>query len=926
MVVLEKRRRLTHSDIKLRDYLRKNRATQTQLMEEFGYGRTVLQRRLSKLSQDPESRLIKEKEGRSLVYSCRAPLEEIAIDAPYELPETTIDSPFEIGVKDEKDYKLGLINTIYAGGQCDTTLVKNAFRYFNDDGVDAVVIAGGNSVWIDLTRYSKYKPDRTANSKIKIDPDMIKYPEAVRSTGRDPETLLKENKPVYITFKERLDMTIEHELAPLLKDDEGRPLYDGPIYMTFGDIEEELARQHTNEVVRTFRLEEEAMCNSAIASLRDKKRDDEKALNQHQKRLPKMEEQLDKLELKIKKGKKKKKDKDEPNEKLIALEREYSSLSSEFSEFKRTYSKREDELESDIKGANSLMSDWKKYKSRIIMTNTDEASIRRTFEQMKGYIIERIESAIPNCKVISTGTGHVKVGDKVGKIVPSPNKNSTKPSDSLMDRLVKEETTALHQGEKAPDFVVGGGLSPNFTYLPVPVVEPEGEKVVAMIQLPTCLDSKTLEEIVNNKVKVGGSNMAKIATKKDLSSGAVVLQYVKDDKGKSLLVKHELREEFLKNEELFKTQKGSNRERIFYELNWSDQHHGSKYMALTETKDDVQPTFYVAQGMVKGMKAPIVRINFIGDEDQEMNYPTYLEDHPDHLEVTELDMVIEEIMGDKSLSEKEKIIQIHKRRKLNDYRAGIISPCDQLIDFVNNVDEDLLRMTLKNADDVGFYGPSVLFINGNHNAHTADGMYVTSKLQAYMLKLKLGMSREEIVRGKSLVQRIMAPMLGNVGIYSGLFGIAPELSNNAKKEDALKDQRLYGEYLRHKMEGKKRGDRIQGQRTSFSAKGQSDANTNDRFTISLSGHDHMGGQTQSKHGLHLRSYCFMERNAYGEKFDFGAPTIGFMFLGLPEGGIDKGPIVSIDFTKDYIDHYANKKPKVPVEKIFKNPVIPTKEE
>jgi len=54
----------------------------------------------------------------------------------------------------------------------------------------------------------------------------------------------------------------------------------------------------------------------------------------------------------------------------------------------------------------------------------------------------------------------------------------------------------------------------------------------------------------------------------------------------------------------------------------------------------------------------------------------------------------------------------------------------------------------------------------------------------------------------------------------------------------------------------------------------------------------------------LRGLCYMDRNGYGEEKDFGAPTQGFLLLGLPAAGPSTGPIVTMPIYRHTIEHWA----------------------
>ncbi|MEK6816605.1 MAG: hypothetical protein AABY09_03255, partial [Nanoarchaeota archaeon] len=388
----------------------------------------------------------------------------------------------------------------------------------------------------------------------------------------------EENKPVYVTFKERLDMVIKNSLPQLFVDENGQPLYQGPVYITLGDMEEELARQHTNELVRIERVKETEYVNSQIRELKDKKKGLTKIISQSSKRMRKAQDKIPEL---ASASEGSEDDKIDENDVVYALDQEIGKLAEE------------------RKSLTSQIDEWEQYKSRVIMTNTDEDYIKIGSSQMRGYIIKRIEDAIPSSKVISTGEAYVQLNGLVGKIIPCANKLSGGPSDTLMARLKRRTASDLHQGGDEIDFVIGGGLSPEYSREYLTTNGISGTRTISVTQLPTCIDSKACESKSAGKVRTSGDDLAKLAQHPDFKSGAIVHRYIS-----GIMTTQNLREEFLTNGEVFKDNSSIVNYSVAHMAIFGDQHWGSKYMSIIETDTDILSTYTVAQQMLREIGAP----------------------------------------------------------------------------------------------------------------------------------------------------------------------------------------------------------------------------------------------------------------------------------------------------------------------------------
>jgi len=840
---------LNEEEKKIWEFIKKKPATLKTIARKFNLTTEQARIRLKNIERAGKP-LKKERVGNKGVYlySCASSIEDIVLSV-YNPPMQSFDKPEVIPLKNPPDFSIGFANTIFAGGKTNKKMFKNFLHYLETKKADALVIPG-NLIWIDITKYSKYKPDRALSSELERDVSKIEYPKSVREAGKDPEKILEEKKPLYLTFKEKLDIVIERALKPLFYDENNKPIYNGPIYVTFGEMEEELARQQANEGIRIEKKKDLEAAKAHISELKGELKALRREIKNYEKNMTEEninEEELNKLMAKYEKCKIK-----------------------------------EEELLQQI-------ADWNDYIARITMTNVDENFINLKSNAIKGYIINRIESAIPNCKVISTGDGYIKAGDKVIKIMYSANKVSNIISDNLMDKLVEAARMHLSQGIEAPDFIVAGGLSTTYTFEPIAYVDKNGEKTTYLIQLPTCLNEKSLEEILQSKVRAGKNSMLRLATIGNFNSGALVIEYVDGIQRREFLTS-----EFLTNDEVFN--KGKIEYSLFYEVTFSDQHHGSKYVTLIETEDDVKYAFEVAQELLKKINAPIVKINMLGDELQEKNYDTEAENHPEYLYPKQLERKIKEL--EKKYG-KDSVREIKKLIKKNTIRAGIIPPQKQKFDFLDIIDYEWLKKVIENARKVKLKGPIINIINGNHNVHTFEGLVNTSEDIAREFRIRTGATEKEV----------MAPILGKSGVYAGTFGIEGHYQ--------------WGEYCRHKQGGSKNSkDPMRSMRRAFERRGQDFSQLKDKYIINRAAHDHRGGQTTSKNVFHDKSYCFMDRNEYGENLDFGSPTRGFKINGLPIDGPKYGPIVSIEFPIEYLKKWAREKPKINIEKLFKNTYKP----
>ncbi|MBN2458832.1 helix-turn-helix domain-containing protein [Candidatus Woesearchaeota archaeon] len=731
------------------------------------------------------------KKGKAVYYDISNKLEDRILASEYEFLRTTSKKPMKIDVAG-KDYKLAFANTLYAGAKTDKTLFQNFLKYCEGQDADALIITG-NTFYMDSMRFSKYAVDR----------------------ARITEQPKKANGSLFMDLEERLELS-RSLLTGLFKDKGERPLYSGPVYVIFGEVEENLVRQHTGQLVKYMTFQERAKLQHGIRALRNER--------------------------------------------------------------KKARKKKDDEAEYRI---NHEILDVQRELAKTTMSNLDKNEVKKVEQRVLGFLVNYIESTIPNSTVIPAGEAHFKVGDRKVKVKYLSSKNSNAPSDNLMSSLLASERRQLASGKKLEDLIVQGGLSTTFTQNLLPYMSPEGERTATLVQLPTCLDRVDLEQKLKHSV-LAKDPLTHLASQPDFSTGAVIVQYVN-----GIEKTHLLQGGFLTNPKIdFEDYTPE----MFYEMNISDEHYGSSFMTLIETKNDVVPAMRMAYRFVDKNELPIVRINHLGDALQEKNYDTEAEAHPEHLGPAQLE---------KALRGQRDPGQIIKMMKLNEYRAGIFMPEKQLEAYVRELPLDLVRRVIENSDEAGLVGPRYLMIPGNHTMHTFEGLMNPEKQIAQYLMLMLGVHDDDI---------ISCPIMGKIGFYEGEFGV--------------KDGYLYAESNVHKHGSSKYKDPMRVVRRTYGQMGRPSSHSEDKFSINRSGHTHFGGETSSTDVHHIQCFCFQDSNQYGIERQYPSPTAkGFKINGYPAKGPLYGPIMSINIPITYLAKWAQKEPLIDTDKLFGDSIV-----
>ena len=169
------------------------------------------------------------------------------------LPQMRAENPFK--VTSEKGEIL-ILNSPLIGSLTSEDdkedIVRNTLRLAKVAGYDAVLLPG-NLMYMLTQRYGSERPYKTQVSGVRVNSKKVQksYPEAVVSDEKfeSIDKRLEKGEPVFMTLRSRLELNTEM-LSKTFTDKNGKPLFNGPVYITFGKLEDELIMFYANELLR----------------------------------------------------------------------------------------------------------------------------------------------------------------------------------------------------------------------------------------------------------------------------------------------------------------------------------------------------------------------------------------------------------------------------------------------------------------------------------------------------------------------------------------------------------------------------------------------------------------------------------------------------------------------------------------------------
>lgn len=831
------------------------------------------------------------------------------IELQKDPPRTTAAQPFRLAVKDERHAKIFLVNAPAIGTIADVDdnrrfILRNALRLGKALQVDAVLMTG-NLIYVDWLRYSNLRPFRSRLSGIQAKDGITHHPPAVETESGKVSTRVKEGRVAFVTFKQRFDYVLSLVREQTLEN--GKPVFDGPIYISFGSIEEALAMWYANEKIALDVAMERKVAGDYIRALKSRIVRAEKAMRQGE--APDIE----------------------------------------------------------IEAAQEELKDWIVYRDLFVkMTNVIDSFTNIVSSAMRNYMIQQIENAIHGAKVVSVGDTYFEIPHAIrGPWLAQVAYEKT--TDSITGEFGGRLREAMRERSKRdprpPDIVFGGGLNPKLEYLHVPyrtrgeVSEYEDMRVARILQLPTLLHSSEFRDVASTFVQAK-DRLTKLAMRGEFMAGLVYIEII-DGFGRVSAYD----DQYLTNPDIFGgesqaaeariTESVKNPELIYCELE-GDNHRGARFSAFYEDRraKDGRLILYHDQLVFKFLleqNAPVVSFSNTGDTLHWQNYPTSAEQHPKYLPEDQLVLEIRKIQSDASLTGDEKNRRINILVQKNAIFAGLLSPEEQLDAYLRSLKPEglkFLSQVIERANAIGFktYGEIgiITYVHGNHNEHSfpkEKGVLITESnlirnllvrdLAIYRPDLfgKLGKKYLDPMIESKLERTVKAPRYGTLGVGVGLFGIIDDPEGEKMSRDQAREQSthyLYGAYIRHKQATSKKKSNVRAMQRAFADRGSIEADFAGRFVVNQAGDDHYGGFILEHNTLHIKNAGQTFRSEFGERRDFPLANIMTMVWAVPKKGPQTGPITVVPLCYEDLRPWIRYRYPVNGEALFAGAARPLK--
>lgn len=787
------------------------------------------------------------------------------------IPKTDGASPFEIQVKDVDAPVVHIINSPLIGTLVQENpsldILRNALRLAEGQKSDAVLITG-NLIYCLVEKYGKQRPYRTQVVGLPMDPKIIE--------ASYPKAVLEKLGPLATRLKDGkvVFLTIKVYLDLIFKlvrekftDKSGQPIFKGKVYVTLGEIEESIAMYYANEALRAEVFREKAFAHKQISTLR--------------------------VEL----GGARKEGNEQVEAKLL-----------------------------------EAINDWQVYsRVLVLMGNIAPGHINERRQEMINYLVHRIESDIPNAKVIGTGDTYVKIGKQVVSIVSDKTADSVR--GGLAGRLRKGvyNYVKAHPGEKVPAVVLGGGLNPwgvglYASYRVRGCKEPlDDVRMAEVIQLLPCIDSHLYREVVRRMLKAK-DRVARLASTTNFQSGIQVLKFFEP----APIPRFDwYPSEFLTNKEIFTDEKtfenfinnNDPRAKMIYSLKEGCTHYGGVFVARYLSIDDKQGRYIkyhnqvIFEAFVRD-NVPIFLYQNDGDIQHWLNYQAYKEIDNQLKDSEDLLAELTRIENDKKLSAQERAKAIKIESMLNSIRTGVIQPEEQIevwgkaiapySIFFKNVIERARMAGIKMTGNLNY----IAIGQGNHNEHSFKGntdiRFSEAKLtrkELLFVMMRTGYNPPD------LEERIAACQMSGVGMANGTF-IVSSLGSKGYE---------YCIFMKHKHGSSKTEDNMRTMIANFSHRGTADDYEEGKLTINLGGDDHLGGHAVTRSAFHVKTGGQMFNGPFGLKFDFPKQNLFSAVWGVPAGGPAWGPCAIVRFDFRITRKLAAYQITIP-PKLFSNPV------
>jgi len=799
------------------------------------------------------------------------------VDIPKEvtamkIPETSFENPLKIKSHLGHAPKIMAINSPFVGilGELDPfkNLVSNALRLAEVEKCDAVVMTG-NLVYMDVLRYSNLKPFRARVSGVEPDLDLIDYPLGIIQEEGSPAEKLAKGEVVFIPFKMKFDHVAE--MLRRCVTYQGKPIFSGPIYITFGTIEEALSVWLTNESISIKVARELIFTN--------------RKLNQLRRRLKKAKkEELEKLD------------------KMI----------DDFEHYRRIFVKMTNVAEKQINLTYREMQKYIIHRLEASIPNSEVIATGKAFIEI-GQAESKKKIKIVHRKDASSFDTYL------GKLIENTRKainNGQKQSD-----LIVAGGTNLTNSSLPVSYNTREGItSVTITQLPTALDAQFIKKVASQgVKLGDAITKLTNSEDFHpgimifewvNGIPKEHQAYSDFLTDSEIFSSKKKLHSLAEDKNKVYM-------------ELEADMHEGHRWIAHYETN-SFPPFKRHYQVIHDFLLELDAPILAYHNLADILQAH----NF---PTEEQDHPDWLPEYRLKRAVEEIEEGVKKLNLPMEKREKEKNKRLKKLLFKNAILGGILMSEKQLESYIANAVvpyHGYFYQILKRAEKAGLVVRGdlgvITILSGNHFQNTFGGYFSESQLIAQRMKDEL-LKHHSDFKEKDLERLICAKMIGKIGIADGVMGIIPVKNKRNMGEKEILTQNefyFYAIFGKHKQgqHASKYKDSIRPMREAFGKRGTTSPYQEGRFTINAAGHTHYAGVSTSQNSLHIRAGSQTFHDPFGEMLGYPLNNISTEILGLPKDGPHTGLITLIRLRYEEFQRWAKKKFPIDKEKLFNNAI------
>jgi len=564
---------------------------------------------------------------------------------------------------------------------------------------------------------------------------------------------------------------------------------------------------------------------------------------------------------------------------------------------------------------NKKLQSLQREAQRVIVSNTADEHRVKYARIVTSLVVKKIESVIPNSKVIGMGSAYVKIGDQIIWFVMSGHKRIT---DTLLSDFVSKSGPMIIDGMLPPVTVICHPYSLNYRYTVRQLSGTIDSDTVQIMTAPVAVDGVFLRKVLQNVISPAHP-MHSLISKSQFEPGMLRLRYVdgyvypefnsigainpKIDSANVLVTPYR------------------NTSYIWIMIQ-TDPHWGSRSkIFIWDAEKNVflgvaEAAFQMMrEGGLVGPNMPISLTSVNDDFSQGNHFGTHKNPSPHEQDITmisdKLQALITEADGKGDFQEAMRLMKEMRKYTINQFNLrGLDYLQNQILAVFNShiaPSADVYSAVLARAQSsrlivrgVSQFQRNVAFDNrdigcicfgtGNHfertiDTNTTEGIIFAQYLKAVLLQEPRWQSNRVFV--ESMVR---APLYSNqffgwgtIQIPSGYeWGIA--LSSTPPRMSSWNDPLL----------GAERNDQQRGNSSIISS---------GRVTVKIYGDKHFHGHIHSgSKTIFVMGGAGTHTDQYGEN-GFPPNNSGVSFVGLPINGPDAGPVLHRSIRLDQLNKY-----------------------